>query len=90
MMALEYNYGDANGNSNYAAPALLGPEAIFGAMVATGMDYNQPIKFVSGGIMDLQSCLESSFGDWRTLTLMEGTLTPSLFENIALWQMMKC
>ena len=26
--APEYNYGDANGNSDYAAPALLGPEAI--------------------------------------------------------------
>ena len=89
-VALEYNYGDANGNSDYAAPTLLGPEAISGAMVAAGMDYNQPIKFVLGGIMDLQSCLESSSGHWRTLTSAEGTLTSSLFENIAVWQMMKC
>ena len=52
-VAPKYNYGDANGNSDYAAPALLGPEAISGAMLAAGMDYNQPIKFVSGGILDL-------------------------------------
>jgi len=51
--ALEYNYGDANGNSDYVALALLGPEAISSAMIATSMDYNQPIKFVSGGILDL-------------------------------------
>ena len=53
MAALKYNYGDANGNNDYAALTLLGPEAISGTMVATGMDYNQPIKFVSGGILDL-------------------------------------
>ena len=53
MVASDYNYGDANGNSDYAMPTLLGPEAISGAMVAIGMDYNQPIKFVSGGILDL-------------------------------------
>ena len=58
--APEYNYGDANGHSDYAAPALLGAEAIFGVVVAIGMEYNQPIKFVLGGIMYLQSCLESS------------------------------
>ena len=51
--APEYNYGDANGNSDNAAPTLLGPEAISSAVIATGMDYNQPIKFVSGGILDL-------------------------------------
>ena len=51
--APEYNYDNAKGNSNYAAPALLGPEAISGAMVAAGMDYIQPIKFVSGAILDL-------------------------------------
>ena len=48
MTALEYNYDDANGNNDYAAPALLGLEAISGAMVTAGMDYSQPIKFVSG------------------------------------------
>ena len=53
MMAPEYNYGDANGNSDYAAPTLLELEAISGAMLATGMDYNQPIKFFSRGIVDL-------------------------------------
>ena len=47
---LEYNYGDANGNNDYAAPALLGPEAISGTMVAVGMDYNQLIKFVLGAL----------------------------------------
>ena len=51
--APEYNYGDANGNSDYVALALLGPEAISSAMIATSMDYNQPIKFVLGGIVDL-------------------------------------
>ena len=51
--APEYNYGNANGNSDYVASALLGPDAIFGVVLATGMDYNQPIKFVSGGILDL-------------------------------------
>jgi hypothetical protein len=59
--APEYNYGDANGNNDYAAPTLSGPEVISGAVLAIGMDYNQPIKFVLGGIVDLQSCLESSF-----------------------------
>jgi len=53
MAVLEYNYGDANGNSYYAVLALLGPEAISGAVVAIGMDYNQPNKFVSRGILDL-------------------------------------
>jgi hypothetical protein len=47
-VAPEYNYGDANGNRDYVAPALLGPEAIFGAVVVAGMDYNQPITFVLG------------------------------------------
>ena len=51
--ALEYNYGDANGNNDYAVLALLGLEAISGAVIVTGMDYNQPIKFVLGGIVDL-------------------------------------
>ena len=89
-MTPEYNYGDANGNNDYAAPALLGPEAISGTMVAVGMDYNQPIKFVLGGILDMQSCLESSSSHWTTLTSTEGTLTPSsLFENIVVRQMMK-
>ena len=89
--APEYNYGDVNGNNDYAAPALLGPKAISGSMVAVGMDYNQPIKFVLGGILDLQSCLESSSSYWTTLTSAKGTLTPpSLLENIAVWQMMKC
>ena len=37
-VAPEYNYGCANGNSDYAVPAQLGPEAISGAMLATGMD----------------------------------------------------
>ena len=49
MVAPEYNYDDANGNSDYAALSLLGLEAISSAVIATGMDYNQPIKFVSGG-----------------------------------------
>ena len=48
MMAPEYNYDDANGNNDYAVPALLGLETISGAMVAAGMDYNQTIKFVLG------------------------------------------
>ena len=51
--APKYNDGDANGNSDYVVPGLLGPEAISGDVVAAGMDYNQPIKFVSGGILDL-------------------------------------
>ena len=90
MSAPEYNYGDANGNNDYEAPALLGPDPISGAVVAIGMDYNQPIKFVSRGILDLQSCLESSSSHWTTLTLVEGTLAPpSLLENIAVRQMMK-
>jgi hypothetical protein len=67
----------------------LEPKAISCAVVAVGMDYNQPIKLVLGGIMDLQSCLESSFAHWRTLTLVEGTLMSSLFENIVVRQMMK-
>ena len=50
--APEYNYGDANGNSDYTALALLGLEAISGTIVAIGMDYNQPIKFILGGILD--------------------------------------
>jgi hypothetical protein len=88
--ASKYNYGDANGNNDYAVPALLGPEAISGTMVVVGMDYNQPIKFVLRGILDLQSCLESSSSHWTTLTSAEGTLTSlSLLENIAVWQMMK-
>jgi hypothetical protein len=85
----EYNYID--GNSDIAAPTLLGPEDISGTVVATGMDYNQPIQFVSRGNLDLLFCLESSFSHyWTTQTSAEGTLTPSsLFENIAVWQMMK-
>ena len=69
---------------------MLGLEAISGTVVAVGMDYNQPIKFVSGGIMDLQSCLESCSNHWRTPTSAVGALMPSLFKNIAMWQMMKC
>jgi hypothetical protein len=47
-VAPEYNYGDANGNRDYVALTLLGPEAISGVVVAAGMDYNQPITFVLG------------------------------------------
>jgi hypothetical protein len=47
-VAPEYNYGDANGNKDYVAPTLLGPEAISSAVVAAGMDYNQPITLVLG------------------------------------------
>ena len=38
---------------NYGVPMAMGLEAISGAMIVTGMDYNQPIKFVLGGIVDL-------------------------------------
>jgi hypothetical protein len=48
--APEYNYGDANGNGDYAALALLGLGAIFGVVEATRMDYNEPIKFVLGAL----------------------------------------
>jgi len=75
--------------NDYTALTLLGPKAISSDVLAVGMDYNQPIKFVLGGIMDLQSCLESSSVHWRTLTSAEGTLMSSLFENIVVWQMMK-
>ena len=50
-----------------------------------------PSNLFWGGILDLQSFLESSSSHWTTLTSAEGTLTsPSLLENIAVRQMMKC